>query len=98
NSFFKPTTLKRWQIFTLLGLFLILLIVARLWWADMFSNPKKAHVENGYIDLSDWDEDTEEMLSLNGDWDIYPNNFVIDDSDVKEKITTVPFPSGWNQV
>src|SRR5699024_8411354 len=94
---FKPTTLKRWQIFTLLGLFLILLFVARLWWADMFSNPKKAHVENGYIDLSDWDEDTEEMLSLNGDWDFYPNNFVIDDSDVKEKITTVPVPSGWNQ-
>ncbi|HLQ96610.1 MAG TPA: ATP-binding protein [Pseudogracilibacillus sp.] len=96
NKFFKPTRLKTWQIFVLLGVFLLILTIGRLWWANTFSNPKEVHVKDGFIDLSDW-EDSGEILSLNGEWDFYPNRFAVNPTAEKEEPAKVSVPDGWTE-
>ncbi|WP_080876259.1 ATP-binding response regulator [Oceanobacillus timonensis] len=86
-----------------LGLILLLVFAClsafRLIWMDVFQSSTPLDIEEGELDLRDWDTVEKETLLLDGEWNFYPFAFLMDENEtapVPEE--TVKVPDGWNNI
>src|SRR5690625_1833193 len=92
----KP--MKMGKIFLLISAFLLILSSFRIGWVLYHQTPEHSHAENGTVDLSDWDFTDNQTISLDGEWEFYPGEFLSPDlhnqqrNEEKEFITV---PGDW---
>lgn len=65
--------MSKTKILILIGIFLIVLTGLRLTWFVYHMTPEHPQVTAGVLDLRDWDLPSEHTISLNGQWEFYPN-------------------------
>lgn len=90
-------TLKK--ILLIIVLFLLVLSVFRVGWVIYHKTPDHPHAEKGVIDLSNWTFDDEQTITLDGEWDFYPNQFLDPDTDngidADESKEFISVPQDW---
>lgn len=95
------TYMKNRHIFIMIGLFILILSGSRILWEAAFQNLSHTQIENGQLDLLDWNTQEEEVLLLDGEWEFYPSQLLIDDepqtnsSNQQRKLVQVP--GRWNE-
>lgn len=95
------TYMKNRHIFIMIGLFILILSGSRILWEATFQNLSHTQIENGQLDLLDWNTQEEEVLLLDGEWEFYPSQWLIDDepqtnsSNQQRKLVQVP--GRWNE-
>lgn len=93
----QPMTIKR--TFFIIIVFLLVLTSFRVGWILYHQTPDQPHVEEGIIDLSDWIFDDKQTITLDGEWEFYPNKLLKSDTlhtvdNVHPQILT-PVPGKW---
>ena len=78
-------------------MFIVVLSFFRVQWMNLF-NHSKAVIESGQLDLTYWDDERNEIISLDGEWEFYPNQLLMDEkgSDINE-YEMITVPGGWNE-
>lgn len=93
--------MKKSHIIILLGLLLVILSSLRLFWMDFFPDQKQMFIQNGQLDLRDWNAKEGDVLLLDGEWEFYPSQWLMDGrqlqglSEMKPQLIQVP--GGWNE-
>lgn len=94
--------MKKRYILLMLGLFLIVLSSLRMVWMELFRDQKQPPIQNGQLDLRDWDAEEGEVLLLDGEWDFYPSHLLMeggrDSSLATEAPELIQVPGKWNEV
>ncbi|WAA09980.1 ATP-binding protein [Fervidibacillus albus] len=93
--------MKKRYLFLMISIFLIGLFGFRLLWMNVFWEQKQPSIQNGLLNLHNWDVDRGKVLLLDGEWMIYPSHFLMDD--VEKSTETQPYefiqvPGNWNDV
>ncbi|GAB2564690.1 ATP-binding protein [Gracilibacillus alcaliphilus] len=83
------------KIFTVLLLFFACLITFRLIWINYYNKEDQPVIQDGVLDLTNWDFSSEETISLNGEWLFYPNQFIEAASADKANQTLIQVPGDW---
>lgn len=93
----KTKPLHRRRIIIIVSLFTLALLGARFIWLDLFSTSEQPKVEDGVLDLSDWDFKKNEILTLDGEWKFLPNKVLTPYIKEQEFSTenTFPVPNTW---
>ncbi|WP_411830343.1 hybrid sensor histidine kinase/response regulator [Paenibacillus alba] len=94
--------MKKSHIILLLGLLLVILSVARILWMESFHSQKQVSIKNGQLDLRDWNAEDGDVLLLDGEWEFYPSQWLIDGSRQPLLGDNAPrhiqVPGGWSEV
>ncbi|ONK22523.1 histidine kinase [Bacillus sp. VT-16-64] len=94
--------MKKRHILLMLGLLLIVLSSSRIFWMELFRDQKQRPVENGQLDLRNWDAEDGEVLLLDGDWEFYPSSLLMDEERQPGLGNAAPqliqVPGKWNEV
>jgi two-component system sensor histidine kinase ChiS len=98
-SNYFPMMNKR-KLLIVIGLFLIILTGARILWNAVFINTDLPHVAvNGELDLRDWDAAAGRTVTLDGQWEFYPQQFLMQ-SEIgqtsTENVNFIQVPGSWN--
>ncbi|MGG0668652.1 ATP-binding protein [Lederbergia citrisecunda] len=92
------TYMKKRNILLLIGLFLLVLSASRTLWMNTFNSLSDTDVQNGQLDLSDWHANESDVLLLDGEWEFYPSQWVMDGKwqvdDLPKRLVQVP--GKWN--
>lgn len=92
--------IKMSHILLLLGLLLIILSGARILWMESFRD-QQADIKNGLFDLRDWNAEGGDTLLLDGEWEFYPSQWLMDgrrQQGVNEKgPSLIQVPGRWNE-
>lgn len=82
-------------------IFVIVLSGSRFLWMNTFHNPSDISIENGELYLLNWHGKADEILLLDGEWEFYPSQWLIDH---EEEISTseqtselIQVPGRWNE-
>lgn len=93
--------MKKSHIILLLGLLLVILSSLRIFWMDFFSDQKKASIQHGQLDLRDWNAKDGDVLLLDGEWEFYPSQWLMDGTPRQglneNKPQLIQVPGGWNE-
>lgn len=67
-------------------------------WLQHFSTMKYGEIKNGQLNLQQWHNDSDETLTLDGEWEFYPEAFIISDADYNE-VEAIPVivPGSWEK-
>lgn len=93
--------MRKKYVYLLFGLIILLVFSIGYFKNKSFYN-KAPQVENGFIDLSDWDFDKEGNVKLDGYWEFYPNE-LLSPSDINNEVKLhkvyINTPGAWrNQI
>ncbi|MED0705101.1 ATP-binding protein [Aneurinibacillus aneurinilyticus] len=92
--------IKKWKIFLLVGLFLVVLTGSRILWMISFQSTEQPHVVNGQLDLRNWDATEGCTITLDGQWEFYPHTWLMSNGNHKEPVRGNPefiqVPGNWN--
>lgn len=69
--------MNRRKIFLITGLFFLILIGLRIGWIYLFAAPDHPRAVQGIVDLRDWDFSSNPPISLDGEWEFYPNRLIM---------------------
>lgn len=93
--------MKKSQILLLLVAIVIILSSSRMLWMEIFHHEKQSAIQNGQLDLRDWNAEEGDILMLDGEWEFYPSQWLMDGGrqpvsggDVP---TLIQVPGGWNE-
>ncbi|MGE7544657.1 hybrid sensor histidine kinase/response regulator [Sporosarcina newyorkensis] len=92
--------MKKSHVLLMIGL-LLFLSGSRILWMDTFRNLTDTQIKNGQLDLRDWHAQEGEVLLLDGEWEFYPSQLMMDPeglmnaSDGPKKLVQVP--GRWNE-
>ncbi|WP_407668707.1 hybrid sensor histidine kinase/response regulator [Paenibacillus bouchesdurhonensis] len=93
--------MRKSHLILLLALLLVTLSSLRLFWMDFFPDQKKVFIQNGQLDLRDWNAQDGDVLLLDGEWEFYPSQWLMDgrqQQDLSEmKPQLIQVPGGWNE-
>jgi len=84
------------------GLFLLTLISIRLVWASIYMSPPHSEAVQGRMDLRGWDLAGSRPLSLDGQWEFYPNEWI--HNEISSKSANLPdslyisVPGSWGSL
>ena len=87
------------KIFLIISLFLLILTSFRMGWMIYHQTPDHPHAEGGIMDLSDWEFNDSQTITLDGEWEFFPNQFIsttLDQSQLMEKAEFISVPGKWN--
>lgn len=70
--------IKKSTMLVMLGLLLILLSGSRILWMEMFRDQKHEPIKNGQFDLRNWNAEDGEIVLLDGEWEFYPSQRLMD--------------------
>lgn len=88
------------KIFFIVGVFLAILTLLRLAWFQLFASSNQPIASQGVLDLRGWDELAEHSVSLQGEWEFYPNSFLLEntheDAHQKQDTQYIQVPGSWN--
>lgn len=73
--------MKKRYLLWMIGLFLIILSGSRILWMHAFHTHSDISIENGKLNLTDWQAQDDEILLLDGEWEFYPSQLLIDNED-----------------
>ncbi|GAB2544274.1 ATP-binding response regulator [Gracilibacillus alcaliphilus] len=77
-------------------LFIISLSALRLIWVGVFQENITPAIVDGELDLSTWEIEDSRTLQLDGEWDFYPSQFIIQENTLPvEAPETIEVPNGW---
>ncbi|UNK17567.1 ATP-binding protein [Paenibacillus sp. N3/727] len=65
------------KVFITLALFLVSLTLLRIGWLSFYNTPDHPKAVQGKLDLRDWDISSNRPISLDGEWEFYPNRFLL---------------------
>src|SRR5690554_4992177 len=89
---------KRLAIITILVF--VVLISIRMIWVAMDKPPAHPHVIQGVLDLRDWDFTKNPIVTLDGQWELYPDQLLMhnagDPSSASRDMEFIQVPSDWN--
>ncbi|UED74915.1 ATP-binding protein [Brevibacillus sp. DP1.3A] len=92
--------MKKSHILLLLGLLVIILSGARILWMESFRD-QQVDIKNGQFDLRDWNAEDGDTLLLDGEWEFYPSQWLMDgrrQQGVNEKEPAlIQVPGRWNE-
>ncbi|KNB72837.1 ATP-binding protein [Brevibacillus reuszeri] len=93
--------MKKSHILLLLGLLLVILSSSRLLWMEFFSDQKRMDIKGGQLDLRDWNAGESDVLLLDGEWEFYPQQWLMDGRHKKvlgeKHPKLIQVPGGWNE-
>lgn len=93
--------MKKSHIIFLLGLLLVILSSSRMLWMESFRDQKQASIQNGQFDLRDWNAEDGDVLLLDGEWEFYPSQWLMDGRQQQglgeNEPTLIHVPGGWNE-
>ncbi|MBW7457366.1 sensor histidine kinase, partial [Paenibacillus sepulcri] len=75
------------KIFIIASLFLIVLTGSRVLWIVSFHGIDQPYAVNGFVDLRDWNAAESRTITLDGQWEFYPGERLINDD--KERVKPV---------
>lgn len=94
--------MKKSYIILLLVFILVVLTGLRILWMETFHDPKQASIHNGQFDLRNWNAEDGSILLLDGEWEFYPSQWLIDSSRQQLLGDNAPrhiqVPGGWSEV
>nr|WP_314590130.1 ATP-binding protein [Paenibacillus terrigena] len=94
--------MKKSYIILLLVFILVVLTGLRILWMETFHVPKQASIHNGQFDLRNWNAEDGSILLLDGEWEFYPSQWLIDGSRQQLLGNNAPrhiqVPGGWSEV
>nr|WP_156417563.1 ATP-binding protein [Paenibacillus etheri] len=94
--------MKKSYIILLLVFILVVLTGLRILWMETFHDPKQASIHNGQFDLRNWNAEDGSILLLDGEWEFYPSQWLIDGSRQQLLGGNAPrhiqVPGGWSEV
>ena len=94
--------MKKSYIILLLVFILVVLTGLRILWIETFHVPKQESIHNGQIDLRNWNAEDGSILLLDGEWEFYPSQWLIDGSRQQLLGDNAPrhiqVPGGWSEV
>lgn len=92
--------MKKRNITIIIGLFIILLTLARILWMDAFHDVSQVDIEAGQLELVDWDAQNNSILLLDGEWEFYPSTLLYGEKGQPNKGVQEPqfihVPDEWN--
>ncbi|WP_040984605.1 ATP-binding protein [Oceanobacillus jeddahense] len=75
---------------------MISLSVFRLVWAGLFQENITPDIQEGKLDLSSWEIEEGQSLLLDGEWDFYPSQFLMQEDTIPaEAPEAIQVPHGW---
>jgi sensor histidine kinase YesM len=96
-NFGRPMTIK--SILLIIVFFFFILTAFRLGWMFYHQTPDHPQAEKGIIDLTDWEFTDNQVITLDGEWEFYPNAFITPNSgDPNEKEEYISVPGDWSTV
>lgn len=90
---FKHISTRR--IFSILILVVVILTVFRSGWILYHKDPEGPQAEAGVIDLRDETFNKKQTFALDGEWEFYPNIFLIHDNSNHQDKTYLAVPEDW---
>lgn len=96
---------KKWNVVWLsLGLLVLVVILsgARFLWMDLFADHNRQPIQDGRLDLRNWNAEGGSIVRLDGTWAFYPGQWLLGDQKQqdRERRTGQPsllqVPGGWN--
>lgn len=91
-------TTKR-KTLLLVALFLAILTGLRMVWLSFYTTPDHPYASQGVLDLRDWDLMTDHSITLDGQWEFYPNILLMTDqlnSPDETEASFIQVPGGWD--
>ncbi|MFP3388883.1 ATP-binding protein [Brevibacillus sp. SIMBA_040] len=94
--------MKKSHILLLLGLLVVILSSSRILWMELFRDQKQAVIKNGQLDLRDWNAGEGDVLLLDGKWQFYPSQLLMDGGRRQKEAggnapKLIQVPGGWNE-
>lgn len=68
------------KVFITLTLFLVPLTLLRIGWLFIYNPPDHPKAVQGTLDLRNWDISSNRPISLDGEWEFYPNKFLLEEA------------------
>lgn len=98
KSAMKPITYKKIPRYVVLSiLFLTILLGFRWIWSETFTIPAHPEPIEGLLDLRDWDLANTSPISLDGEWEFYPQTLISNrDAKIADNPSTpIQVPGDW---
>ncbi|MGG1664251.1 ATP-binding protein [Brevibacillus sp. NRS-1366] len=93
--------MKKSLVILLLALLLVILSSSRILWMELFPDQKQVSIQNGQLDLRDWNAEDGDVLLLDGEWEFYPSQWLMDGRRQQvlgeNKPRLIQVPGGWNE-
>lgn len=89
----QPMSRKR--IYLTIFLFLLGLTSFRIGWINYHEIPEHPHAVKGEVDLSGWEFTDKQTITLDGEWEFYPNEFVDPKSSIEKAKQYITVPGNW---
>lgn len=83
------------KIFIIIALFFLALSIFRIGWIFYYKTPDHPQAENGVIDLSEWEFDEQDTITLDGEWTFYPQQFLNPTLDKTMQGQLISVPNDW---
>jgi len=95
----KWRTYKAYRLVILVTLFIAFLTAGRILWIHHFQSSEQPYVIHGQLDLRSWNAAQGQTITLDGQWEFYPNLLI--ESGIKEEINIahphyIKVPGHWN--
>src|SRR5690606_31700578 len=87
--------MRKYQVFIILTMFILMVTGIRLVWVFWNAPEDQPTASQGVMDLRGWDLDRSKPMVLKGQWEFYPNVFLMRDAeswDVQPSFLDVPGP------
>lgn len=72
------------RVFLISAIFLGVLTVFRLIWLSLFAMPEHPTATEGTLDLRDWEPIHDNVIELEGEWEFFPNSFLMNEENTTE--------------
>lgn len=84
------------KVFSIVLIFIAILTVFRFTWLHLFATPDHPHAIQGELDLSNWEQISDYSITLDGEWEFYPNTFIMGNDRENESIF-IQVPGDWTE-
>ncbi|MGM8365389.1 ATP-binding protein [Virgibacillus sp. W0181] len=93
----KKLIMNKWVLIIILSL--VVIITIRVTWMNFLTTleyPNAPRATQGVLDLREWKFNDKQTLSLNGEWEFYPDHFLSFNDQIKETPFYLDTPMEWN--
>lgn len=89
------------KIVLILFVFVLVLTGLRVAWLNIYQAPSSPQAREGVIDLQNWEFTDHQTITLDGEWEFYPNQFLapdtLDSESFISKGSLVAVPGSWEK-
>ncbi|MFC3769379.1 ATP-binding protein [Paenibacillus sp. GCM10012303] len=90
--------MKKSHILIGIGILLVILSGFRFLWMESFRDQKLEPIKNGQLNLRDWNAEDGDILLLDGEWELYPSQWLmVGERQGGNEPTFIQVPGRWNE-